>query len=110
LDTAYVVVMITAPSKDVGRKIASHLVENELAACVNILAPIESIYSWQGKIQQDEEVLLIAKTRAELVEGEVVPAVKSIHPYDEPEIIALPILSGSKSYLDWIQDVTRSTR
>jgi periplasmic divalent cation tolerance protein len=109
MDTQYVVVMITAPSKEVGRNVARHLVEQQLAACVNIVDPIESIYSWQGEIQQDIEVLLIAKTRASLVESELVTAVKAVHPYDVPEIIAIPVQAGSKSYLDWISDVTRGT-
>jgi periplasmic divalent cation tolerance protein len=106
METTYVVVLITAPSKEVGRKVARHLVENKLAACVNIVAPIESIYFWEGEIQEDNEVLLFAKTRSDLVESALIPAVKSVHPYDIPEIIALPIQAGSKSYLDWIRDST----
>jgi periplasmic divalent cation tolerance protein len=107
MDPTYSVVLITAPNREVGRKVANHLVQNELAACVNIIAPIESIYAWEGKVQQDEEVLLIAKTRTALVESMLVQAVKSVHPYDVPEIIALPIQAGSHNYLDWISSVTR---
>ncbi len=107
MDILYSVVLITAPSREVAWAIANPLVENGLAACVNIIAPIESIYSWDGKIQHDEAVLLIIKTRAELVEGQLIPAVKAIHPYDVPEIIALPIQAGSQSYLDWIGSVTK---
>jgi len=105
--SSYAIVMITAPNRVVGRSIANHLVEQGLAACVNILPPMESIYSWEGKVSHEEEVLLIVKTRAELVESEVVPAVKSIHPYEVPEIIALPIQGGSQDYLDWIGSVTK---
>ena len=110
MEPSYTVVLITAPNRVVGRLIANHLVEQSLAACVNILPPMELIYSWEGKITREEEVLLLVKTRADLVESELVPAVKAIHPYDVPEIIALPIQSGSKDYLDWISTVTRGSR
>jgi len=105
--SSYVIVLITAPSRVIARTIANQLVENGLAACVNILPPMESIYAWEGKIQREEEVLLIVKTRAELVEKELIPAVKAVHPYEVPEIIALPVQAGSKSYLDWIGEVTK---
>lgn len=107
MDSTYSVVLITAPNREVARTVANHLVENELAACVNIVAPIESVYAWEGSVNHDEEVLLIAKTRTSLVESLLVQAVKSVHPYDVPEIIALPIEAGSRSYLDWISSVTR---
>ncbi len=110
MNTPYEIVLITAPSREVGRDIANKLVESGLAACVNLLAPIESIYSWEGKIQHDEEVVLIVKTRAALVESEVIPAVKAMHPYDVPEIIGLPIAAGSAEYLEWIGAVTGCTR
>ena len=98
--------MITVPSKEVGEQIANALLEQNLAACVNIISPIRSLYMWEGKISDDEELLLIVKSRAELFEDQLVPAVQAAHPYDVPEIIALPILMGSKSYLDWIDGST----
>ena len=104
-----IVVLITAPSKEVGKQIARVLLEQELAACVNIISSIDSIYSWEGKICNDEEVLLVVKSRAELFENQLVPAVQAIHPYRVPEIIALPIKMGAKSYLDWIEAVTKRT-
>ena len=104
-----IVVLITAPSKEVGKQIARVLLEQELAACVNIISPIDSIYTWEGKICNDEEVLLVVKSRAELFENQLVPAVQAIHPYRVPEIIALPIKMGAKSYLDWIEAVTKRT-
>lgn len=107
MTTNYVVVLITAPSKDVARKISDVLLEKKLAACANIAAPINSLYTWQGKVNDDEEVIMFVKTRADLFESEFVDAVKSVHPYDVPEIIALPIVMGSKSYLDWIGEVTK---
>lgn len=107
MTTGYVVVLITAPSKEVAKKISDVLLEQKLAACVNIVSPINSLYIWEGKVNNDEEVLLIAKSRADLFESEFVDAVKSTHPYEVPEIIALPIIMGSQSYLDWIKEVTR---
>jgi periplasmic divalent cation tolerance protein len=104
-----IVVLITAPSKEVGKQIARALLEKELAACVNIISSIDSIYTWEGKICNDEEVLLVVKSRAELFENQLVPAVQAIHPYRVPEIIALPIKMGAKSYLDWIEAVTKRT-
>ena len=104
-----IVVLITAPSKEVGKQIARVLLEQELAACVNIISPIDSIYPWEGEICNDEEVLLVVKSRAELFENQLVPAVQAIHPYRVPEIIALPIKMGAKSYLDWIEAVTKRT-
>ena len=104
-----IVVLITAPSKEVGKQIARALLEQKLAACVNIISSIDSICTWEGKICNDEEVLLVVKSRAELFENQLVPAVQAIHPYRVPEIIALPIKMGAKSYLDWIEAVTKRT-
>lgn len=101
-----IVVLITAPSEEVGRGIAQALLDNKLAACVNIVAPINSLYLWRGDINDDEEVLLIVKSRAELFEQGLIPTVKEVHPYDVPEIIALPILLGDQDYLDWIEAET----
>ena len=97
-----IVVFITAPSREAAQKIASGLLEKKLAACVNILPAIQSIYSWQGTVQVDDEVLLIVKSRAALFDEKLVPAVQDMHPYDVPEIIALPVIMGSQSYLDWV--------
>lgn len=106
MENKYIVVFITAPSEDSGRQIAKALLEKKLAACVNIVAPVNSLYIWQGEIHDDEEVLLIVKTRAGLFEDELIPAVKAVHPYDVPEIIALPVLLGDLGYLDWIEAET----
>jgi periplasmic divalent cation tolerance protein len=77
------------------------------AACVNVMTPVTSLYTWEGEINRDEEMLLIVKSRADLFEEDLIPAVKAVHPYDVPEIIALPIIMGSEDYLGWIKDVTR---
>jgi periplasmic divalent cation tolerance protein len=102
----HIVVLITAPSGAVATAIATVLLDGKLAACVNVVSPIRSLYAWEGKRFDEEEVLLIVKTRAALFEDRLVPAVKSVHPYEVPEIIALPILMGSKAYLDWIDETT----
>jgi periplasmic divalent cation tolerance protein len=102
VDTRAIVILITAPSIEVARQIAGLLLERRLAACVNILPGINSLYTWKGEVQDDQEVLLLVKSRPELFERELIPAVQSIHPYEVPEMIALPIVMGSTSYLDWI--------
>ena len=102
----YILVMVTAPSVEAGQQIADTLVQSKLAACVNLISPVESHYLWQGEKVVDDEVLLLIKTRAEYFDQELVPAIQSIHPYQVPEIIALPILMGSQSYLDWIEEMT----
>ena len=106
MNPQHVIVFITAPSKEVGREIANRLLEQKLAACINIVSPINSLYIWEGKIHDDEEALLVVKTRADLLKDGLIPAVKSIHPYEVPEILALPVLMGLESYLEWIEEVT----
>ena len=102
----FIVVLITAPSLQAGQDIARLLVGSKLAACVNILPAVHSIYSWKGSIQSHEEVLLLAKSRAELFADRLLPAIKATHPYEVPEIIALPVLMGLPAYLDWIETET----
>lgn len=102
----YLVVLVTAPSVEVGQQIANAVLEQKLAACVNIVPGVSSIFFWQGQVQQDQEVLLMIKTRADLFETKLAPLVQQVHPYDVPEIIALPIVMGSKAYLDWIDETT----
>ncbi len=101
-----IVVLITAPSQEVARQIANALLGEKLAACVNVLPSIRSYYTWKGTQQEDEEVLLLVKTRAALFESRLVPAVKAVHPYELPEIIALPIQMGFEPYLTWINEET----
>ena len=100
-----IVVYITAPSEDAAVVISHALVEQKLAACVNIVRNIRSIYSWQGKIEDDAEVLMIVKTQKKHFDA-LSEKVKELHNYDVPEIIALPILMGSKDYLEWIKAST----
>ena len=99
--TEFIQVTTSIDSKDGAQKIAQMLVERRLAACVHVAGPVTSTYWWQGKIEVEEEWTCAAKTREELYE-EVEKIIREIHPYGEPEIVALPIAKGSKSYLDWI--------
>jgi periplasmic divalent cation tolerance protein len=95
------IVLCTAGSEDEARKIARYLVEHRLAACVNVVPQIESIYRWQGKVESAREWLLLIKTTAELFPS-VRDAIHELHSYELPECIALNIEDGSSEYLDWI--------
>jgi periplasmic divalent cation tolerance protein len=106
MESQPMLVFITAPSKEIGKQIATALVKQRLAACVNLLGPISSIYTWEGKIHDDEEVLLIAKSRSDLIEDRFFPAVQAIHPYQVPEIIAMPVGMGLPAYLEWVMRET----
>ncbi len=101
----YIVVLITAPNDEKGQDIANHLVENHLAACVNIVPAIKSIYRWQEKICQEEEVLLMVKTREALF-ASIRREIRKIHPYEVPEVISLDIKQGNSLYLEWISQNT----
>ena len=96
-----VVVFITAGSEEQATLIANALVGERLAACVNIVSPIRSVYRWEGEVQTDTEHLMIIKTRANLV-PKLGARVKELHSYEVPEVIAIPIVAGAKSYLDWV--------
>jgi len=103
--SAHIVILITTGSVDEGQNIARTLVDERLAACVNIISPIQSVYRWEGQVQDDQEVLLIVKTATEMLEPLAV-RVKQLHSYEVPEIIALPIIAGATDYLDWIDKQT----
>ena len=99
------IVFMTAPSEDDAVEIARALVEAGLAGCVNIIKNMRSIYSWEGKIEDEKEVLMIAKTRKTLFKA-LTKKVKSIHRYSVPEIIAMPVIEGSEDYLKWLKEAT----
>lgn len=103
--TEEIVVLITAPKEAEAVKIAKALVEKRLAACVNVISDIRSIYRWQGKIEDDTEMLLIIKTKKGLFDA-LAAEVKEIHSYTVPEIIALPIVQGQADYLKWLSEST----
>ncbi len=100
-DSGYIMVFSTVPSLDVAREIARDLVENLLAACVNIIPSVSSIYEWDGKVVDEYEALLIIKTKEKILQ-KLIERIEEIHPYDTPEVIALPIRAGNQAYLDWI--------
>ena len=102
---AAIVVLTNLPDQESARTLARKLVEGRLAACVNIGASVESIYHWHGQIETGNEVPIAIKTRQVLF-SEVEAAIRQIHPYDLPEVVALPILGGSAAYLDWINAET----
>jgi periplasmic divalent cation tolerance protein len=102
----YAVVLVTAPDQETARKISRAVVEQRAAACANLLPAVESIYRWEGAVQADQEVLILFKTRLSLVDDQLIPLIKENHPYQVPEIIALPITEGSGDYLDWIREST----
>ncbi len=95
------IVLSTTGSKEEAQKIARALVERRLAACVNVVGPIESVYRWKGAVETAGEFLCIVKTTAAAVEG-VLAAIKELHSYELPEVVVLPIEHGSKDYLTWI--------
>lgn len=100
-ENTYMVVLVTASSQEEASNIAKRLVEDCLAACVNILPSIRSIYRWQDKICDDQETLLIIKTEARKLKL-LMDRVKEMHSYDLPEMIALPIVGGWEPYLAWL--------
>ncbi|MGQ9626530.1 MAG: divalent-cation tolerance protein CutA [Anaerolineae bacterium] len=97
----YVVVFITACSPEEGERLAEALVKEMLAACVNVLPALTSIYCWEGEIRRDTETLLIVKSHKSVLDY-LVKRVKNLHRYELPEIIALPIVGGLEDYLQWI--------
>jgi uncharacterized protein involved in tolerance to divalent cations len=99
------VVLVTTPSAEVSHALARSLVTSQLAACVNILPAVTSVYSWQGALQEDSEQLLVVKTRRQLLSN-LNAAVLRLHPYDTPEVIALPVTAGSRAYLRWLCEST----
>jgi len=103
--TDYIVVFVTAP-EDEAVEIAATLVEEKLVACVNIVPGLRSLYWWQGKVEDEPEVLCIMKTRSELFER-LQDRVRELHSYEVEEVLALPILAGNPPYLEWIKENTR---
>ena len=96
---------VTASSREEASAIAEAVVGARLAACANILDGMESVYWWQGKLTRDREIVLILKTRAELVEA-VIAKVKSLHSYTCPCVVALPVVAGNPAYLEWLEAET----
>lgn len=108
-NTRFLQVFVTVPTADVGDKIASRMVEERLAACVQRIGPIRSVYRWQGNIENSEEWLLLLKT-----DGDSWPTLRerivALHPYEVPEILALPIVEGHPPYLRWLAESLLSNK
>jgi periplasmic divalent cation tolerance protein len=104
--TEALVVLCSFPDREEARQIGTHLVEKQYAACINILPAMESIYRWEGELCYDEEFLLVMKTSRDAFHG-LRCELSSLHPHDEPEIIALPVVDGSSGYLRWLMNNTR---
>jgi periplasmic divalent cation tolerance protein len=106
-DTDAIVVLMTAANREEAARLAEMIVGSKLAACVQILPEIESVYRWKGKIERESEVLLIAKS-TKLRFEELERHVRALHSYETPEIIGLPIAAGSAPYLEWLRQNLRS--
>jgi periplasmic divalent cation tolerance protein len=103
---ATLLVLTNVPERAAAERLADMLVERQLAACVNILAPCRSVYRWKGAVQHDEEHPMLIKTTAECYPA-LEQALRAAHPYELPEIIALPIERGLPAYLEWVAGETR---
>lgn len=102
----YLMVLITASSLDEAERLARVLIEQKLIACANLVREIQSLFWWQGQIETASEVLLLCKTKAAHFDA-IVACITSLHSYETPEIIAMPIVLGSATYLRWIDDATQ---
>lgn len=102
----YIIIFITVPNKKEARRIAIGLIKNKLAACVNIIDRVDSFFRWQAKLDNAKELLLIVKSKKQNL-AKIIKLVKSLHSYDVPEIIALPLVGGYRPYLRWIDDSVR---
>ena len=105
--TEALVVLITAPSSEEGEAIARALVEEKLAACVNVIPSVTSLYRWRGELQREGEVLLVVKSRRGLFDR-LAARVRELHSYQVPEIIALPVILGDEDYLRWLSEATQA--
>ena len=101
LQKTYIIVTVTTTNKQEAENIAQHLLKEHLIACANIIGPVSSIFHWTGKIEKAEEYLIVMKSREDLFE-KLAETVKALHSYKMPEILALPIVDGSRAYLDWL--------
>ena len=106
LKNAYIIVLVTTASKQEAQKITQHLLSERLIACANIVGPVSSHFHWSGKLEKAEEYLILMKSRRDLFRA-LSESVKAVHSYEVPEIIALPVVDGSKAYLDWLDSCLR---
>ncbi|MFQ5916086.1 MAG: divalent-cation tolerance protein CutA [Nitrospinota bacterium] len=104
--TEYRVVLVTCGNEEEARKIAEALVAENIAACVNFLPGLTSVYRWEGEVCRESEVLMIVKTREKRL-PDLESRVKDLHSYTVPEIVVLPVVAGSREYLEWVKDACR---
>jgi len=103
MDRDYVMVLTTTVSEEEAEKISEELIEQNLGACVQVYGPIKSTYSWKGEVERSEEWMCFIKTSSDKF-SEVEEKIKQVHSYEDPEIIALPIIDGSQEYLKWVDE------
>jgi periplasmic divalent cation tolerance protein len=101
LKNNFIIILVTCKDKTEAEKITQVLLEQQLIACGNIISPVTSFFNWLGKIDKAEECLIIMKSRRDLFR-QVAEQVKDLHSYEVPEVLAIPVLAGSKAYLDWM--------
>jgi periplasmic divalent cation tolerance protein len=106
MEGSYVVVMVMTASREEAEKISQRLLEERLIACANILGPVSSLFRWTGQIERADEYALLMKSRLDLFEN-LAKTVTTLHSYEVPEILALPILKGSAAYMDWVEECLR---
>ncbi|MEJ2528677.1 MAG: divalent-cation tolerance protein CutA [Gammaproteobacteria bacterium] len=106
MDAKTLIVLCSCPTQESAERIANHLVENRLAACVNVSSPVRSVYRWQGAIETADEYMLSIKTTTSRYD-ELELAILSVHPYELPEIVAIPVETGLQNYLGWIDQCTK---
>lgn len=107
VDSAYGVVYVTVPDLATAKRLAETVVTEKLAACVNILPGVMSVYRWEGKLEESSELLLIIKTR-QAGYAALEARIRALHPYDVPEIIMLPVVAGESAYLAWLHEAVTS--
>lgn len=105
--TDHRLVLCTCPDQETALALAERLVEERLAACANLIPGIRSVYRWEGRVQQDTEILMTIKTSSQAVDR-LVARIRELHPYQVPEIIAIPITEGSADYLNWVTTCTHA--
>jgi periplasmic divalent cation tolerance protein len=106
LRNSYIIIIVTTAGREEAETIVQRLLEAKLIACANIIGPVSSHFHWSGKMEKAEEYLILMKSRRDLFE-KLSETVKALHSYEVPEILALPVVEGSKAYMDWLGSCLR---
>ncbi|MES9988768.1 MAG: divalent-cation tolerance protein CutA [Candidatus Thiodiazotropha endolucinida] len=106
MQTPLLLILCTAPDRETALKLSRSLLEQRLAACVNLSPPVTSVYHWQGRLEESEEILLLIKTTKQQYNN-VEATLRAQHPYELPEIIAVPVEQGLDDYIDWVERCTK---